>query len=89
MRKSRAEQRRQDVLTALVAASLLSFLGFTAFGGPMLIVHVIADLLLVTYVALWLSVTKRDKQRSTVSYLYPTAPLQGLVVSRDRQHIAR
>jgi hypothetical protein len=68
---------------------LLSFLGFTAFGGPMLTVHVIADVLLVAYVSLWLTVTKRERQRSTVSYLYPSPTLRSLAVGHDRHRISR
>lgn len=89
VRRSRAEQRRQDVLTALIAAALLSFLGFTAFGGPMLVVHVIADVLLVAYVGLWLNVTKRERQRAQVSHLYPSMPLNGLSVASSRHRVAR
>lgn len=88
-RRSRAEQRRQDVLTALVAAALMTFLGYTAFGGPMLAVHVVADVLLVAYVGLWLAVTKRDRQRAGVSSLYAPTPLHGLPVVQHRHRVAR
>ena len=89
VRRSPTQQRRQDVLTALVAAALLSFLGFATFGGPMLMVHVVADVLLGAYVALWLTVTRRERIRAQVSYLYQPAPL-GMVAARsERQRIAR
>ena len=57
-----AQRRRQDIITALFAASLLSFLAFLSFGGPMLIVHVVVDVLLVLYVGLVLLTTRRERE---------------------------
>jgi hypothetical protein len=45
-------KRRQDVLVVLVAAALLTLLCTVAFGGPFLMIHLLADLLLVGYVVL-------------------------------------
>lgn len=57
-----AHRRRQDIITGLFAASLLSFLAFLSFGGPMLIVNVVIDVLLVLYVGLVLLATPRERQ---------------------------
>lgn len=43
-------RRRQEVLTALAAAALLTLLCTVAFGGPFLLLHLLADALLVGYV---------------------------------------
>lgn len=59
-----AQRRRQDIITGLFAASLLSFLAFLSFGGPMLIVNVVIDVLLVLYVGLVLWATPRERQTS-------------------------
>lgn len=50
-------KRRQEVLTALGAAALLTLLGTVAFGGPFLLLQLLADALLVTYVVLLYQVT--------------------------------
>jgi hypothetical protein len=43
-------RRRQEVLTVLASAALLSLLCTVAFGGPFLLVHLLADVLLLAYV---------------------------------------
>jgi hypothetical protein len=63
------QQRRQDVIVALLAASLLSFLATLTFSGLFLYLHVVIDLALVAYVAAVLTVTRRVQARSQVSYL--------------------
>ena len=45
-------KRRQEVLTVLGAAAVLTLLCTVAFGGVFLILHLLADALLVTYVVL-------------------------------------
>ncbi len=60
-----AQRRRQDIITGLFAASLLSFLAFLSFGGPMLIVNVVIDVLLVLYVGLVLLATPRERQAAS------------------------
>jgi hypothetical protein len=45
-------KRRQDVLTVLGSAAVLTLLCTIAFGGPFLVLHLIADVLLVTYLVL-------------------------------------
>lgn len=42
-------KRRQDVLVSLVAAAAVTLLAAIAFGGPLLYLHLVADVLLVAY----------------------------------------
>lgn len=50
-------RRRQEVLTALGSASVLSLLCSVAFGGPFLVLFLVAALLLVAYVVALYQVT--------------------------------
>ena len=50
-------RRRQEILTALGAAAVLTLLCTVAFGGPFLLLHIVADLLLVAYVVALYQVT--------------------------------
>lgn len=45
-------RRRQEVITVLGAAAMLTLLCTVAFGGPFLVLHLLADVLLVTYLVL-------------------------------------
>jgi hypothetical protein len=45
-------KRRQEVLTVLGAAAVLTLLCAVAFGGFFLLLHLVADALLITYVVL-------------------------------------
>lgn len=47
-----ARKRRQDVLVMLAAAALLTLVCTVAFGGAFLLLHLLADALLVAYVVL-------------------------------------
>ena len=47
-----ARKRRQDVLVMLGAAAVLTLLCTVAFGGPFLLLHLLADALLVSYVVM-------------------------------------
>lgn len=78
LRRSPAQQRRQDVIVALVAASLLSFLATITFSGAFLAVHLVIDVALVAYVAAVLSVTRRTQSRGSVTYL-PSHQVRGMV----------
>jgi hypothetical protein len=49
---TRTQKRRQDVLIVLVAAAVLTLLCAVAFGGAFLLLHLVADVLLVAYVLL-------------------------------------
>lgn len=52
-------KRRQDVITALVAAAVLTLLCTVAFGGAFfLVLHLLADVLLVAYVVALQQVTR-------------------------------
>ena len=64
-----AQRRRQDVLTALAGAAVVSFLAILAFGGPMIFLHAVIDLMLVAYVVAMLTSTRRNRVRSHVSVL--------------------
>lgn len=89
--RAQAQQRRKDVLAALIGFALVSFLGAITVGGPLLMVHVLADLLLVGFIGLTLSITRRDRARANVvslpsvsTQLRPVAAYSG-----DRERIAR
>jgi hypothetical protein len=67
--RSGGQQRRQDVMVALVAGALLSFLATLTFSHVFLYLHVMIDVALVVYVGAVLAVTRRNQARSQVSYL--------------------
>ncbi len=69
-RRSSVQQRRQDVIVALLAGSLLSFLATLTFSGAFLYLHVAIDVVLVMYVLAVLVVTRRSAGRSEVRYLH-------------------
>ncbi|HNI34866.1 MAG TPA: hypothetical protein PLV93_05670 [Microthrixaceae bacterium] len=69
-RRSPVQQRRQDVLTALVAAAVLSFLGSISIGGALIAVNAVIDVAFVLYLGALLLVTRREKLRSQVGVLY-------------------
>lgn len=69
---------------ALGAAALLSFLATLAFGGPLLVLHLVIDVLLVTYLALVLKFTRRERARSEVAYLSPAPRLSSVPVGARR-----
>jgi hypothetical protein len=59
-------KRRQEVLTCLGAAAVLTLLATVAFGGTFfLLLHLVADLLLVGYVYLLVQTAKASVARST------------------------
>lgn len=51
-------KRRQDVIMVLGSAAVLTLLCTVAFGGVFLVLHLIADVLLVTYLVLLNQVTQ-------------------------------
>jgi hypothetical protein len=57
-------KRRQEVLTALASAAILTLLCTVAFGGPFLLLHIVADVLLVTYVVLLAQASQPSAARS-------------------------
>ena len=70
-----AAQRRQELVTGLGAAALLTFLATITFGGAWLAVHLLVDLLFVAYLGLILMVTKQPSARP-VTYLSQARPAQ-------------
>jgi hypothetical protein len=89
MTRSQAQQRRQDVIVALSAAALLTLLATVAFGGVMLYVHLLVDLLFVAYLGLLLLAPRRTaKPVSKVTYLTP-APARPVAPARHRSTAAR
>lgn len=72
--RSPVQQRRQEVLTGLVAAALLSFLASVSLGGFAVTIHAAIDVLFVFYLVALLVVTRREKLRSQVNTLYPSQP---------------
>jgi hypothetical protein len=83
--RSAVQQRRQDVIVALLAASLLSFLATLTFSGLFLYLNVVIDLALVAYVAAVLTVTRRVQARSQVSYLPQRSPIHSAMVPATAQ----
>jgi hypothetical protein len=56
-------KRRQEVLTVLGAAAVLTLLGTVAFGGIFLAFHLLADLLLVAYLVALVQVNQQAEVR--------------------------
>jgi hypothetical protein len=83
--RSVVQQRRQDVIVALLAASLLSFLATLTFSGLFLYLHVVIDLALVAYVGAVLTVTRRVQARSQVAYLPQRAQVTSAMVPATAQ----
>jgi hypothetical protein len=72
-----AHQRRQDVIVTLSAAALLSLLATVAFGGAVLYLHLLIDLLFVGYLGLLLFATGGSRSTAStraVTYLAPARP---------------
>ena len=88
MTRSQAQQRRQDVIVGLGAASLLTFLATIAFGGPLLFLHLAVDVALLGYLAMVLQVTRRNQGRAAVSYLAPS-PRVMVPAQQQRSSAAR
>jgi hypothetical protein len=91
--RSAGQQRRQDVIVALLAASLLSFLATLTFSGLFLYLHLAIDLALVAYVGAVLTLTRRNQARSAqVTYLSQRAPMSSMVpvaAQQQRRSAAR
>ena len=91
-RRSAVQQRRQDILSSLIAAALLSFLGSVSAGGILVTVHAAIDVCLVLYLSALLVVTRREKVRAQVGVLYqPPTQFTGVVPAMvdQRQRVAR
>ncbi|MFM7068323.1 MAG: hypothetical protein ACKOYM_02580 [Actinomycetes bacterium] len=66
----RLQKRRQDVLICLAAAAVLSLLAAVAFGGSLLVLHLLIDVLLVAYVVLLNRSTSTAPRRRPVGVGY-------------------
>ena len=89
MTRTQAQQRRQDVIVGLSAAALLTLLATVAFGGVMLYLHLLVDLLFVAYLGLLLLAPRRAaKPAPQVTYLTP-APARPVAPTRQRETVAR
>lgn len=70
-------RRRQEVLTVLGVAALLTLLCTVAFGGPFLVIHLICAALLVGYIALLNTANKAAPAHQVAPGMgrYPQTPL--------------
>ena len=85
------QQRRQDILSALIAAALLSFLGSVSVGGILMVVHAVIDIALVLYLGALLTIKRREQMRAQVGVLYQAPQQFNSVMPAmvERQQIAR
>ena len=90
-RRSAVQQRRQDILSALIAAALLSFLGSVSVGGVLMVVHAVIDVALVLYLGALLTIKRREQMRAQVGVLYQSPrQFSGVVPAMvERQRVAR
>lgn len=91
-RRSAQAQRRQEVLLALVAAAVLTFLGAVSVGGIFVAIHVVADLAFVAYLGALASVSRREAVRPNVTALRPRQELHHVVpayASSQQRRVAR
>jgi hypothetical protein len=88
---STAQQRRKDVMAALVAAAILTFLGSLSLGGPFVVINALVDVALVAYVGLVALAARKEKARSQVGVLYQSpSQFRGVAPAYiERQRIAQ
>ena len=88
-RPSAAKQRRKDILTALVAAAVLTFLGSVSLGGALVMINAVVDVALVAYLGALALVSRRERMGAQVGVLY-TAQFRGVVPAyAERRTAAR
>lgn len=88
-RPSAAKQRRKDILTALVAAAVLTFLGSVSLGGALVMVNAVVDVALVAYLGALALVSRKERMRAQVGVLY-TAQFRGVAPAyADRRTAVR
>ncbi len=76
MTRRQAQERRKNVLLGLCAAVFVTLALGLAFGGMMMYLNLLVDLLLAGYVALLVQMRKVSTERQTkVRYLQPTIDL--------------
>lgn len=78
-RRSAQAQRRQEVLMALVAAAVLTFLVAISVGGIFVAIHIVADLAFVAYLGALASISRREAVRSNVTAMQPRQELRHVV----------
>lgn len=78
-RRSAQAQRRQEVLMALVAAAVLTFLGAISVGGIFVAIHIVADLAFVAYLGALASISRREAVRTNVTAMQPRQELRHVV----------
>jgi hypothetical protein len=72
MRLDEARRRRRDVLYGLLGAAFVTFALAVIAGGVLLWLHLLVDVLLVTYVALLVRAQRlAQERRAKVRYLAP------------------
>ena len=88
--RSPMQQRRQDVLTVLVAAAGLTFLGTISFGGPMVALNALCDIALVLYLAAMMTLGRRvaRPQVTARTYAYPLTSLNSVVPVMSQRRAA-
>ena len=62
----KARERRRNVLLTLAALALVTLIGAFVVGGPMIVVHLFVDLLLLGYVVLLVQHHQRAQERRAV-----------------------
>jgi hypothetical protein len=73
-----ARQRRRVVLVSLLGVAVFTLLLAVAFGGAAIVVHLLVDVALVTYVVLLVRIQQRSMEREAkVRYLH-AAQAQGM-----------
>ena len=88
--KSRSQQRRQEILVVLAAAAALTFLGTISFGGPMLVLNAMCDVLLVSYLLAMMAVARKEARPplavQTLQYQLPA--YSGVVPVAQQRRVA-
>jgi len=90
-RATRSQQRRKDVLAALIAAAVITFLGSVSFGGAMIMLNAVVDAALFGYLGAAMLVARKEKYRAQIGVLYQHPnQFRGVVPAfTERQRIAQ
>jgi hypothetical protein len=82
--RSAARRRRRDVLSTLVAAALLTLGLAVVLGGPVVVLHLVIDLLMVTYIVLLVRAERLAAEREhKVRFLPQQGPKPALLYRRS------
>lgn len=82
--RSQVRRRRRDVLAALAALAVFTLLLAVAFGGPLILLHLVVDVALGGYVFLLVQLRKTAAERPAVVRYAPTAPTVSHLVAIRR-----